>query len=114
MTATQVGRAGELFVAAELNRRGINAALFMTNMPGVDIVAVFPNRKRIVTIQAKTKGPKSSAWQWNLDTAEKEKWAERSCYMVLVDLVPPSPTYYVKPLWDRGAGGVGCGATGSA
>ena len=97
-TALQVGRAGELFVAGELNRRGINATLFLTNMPGVDIVAVLPGSGRTVTIQVKTKGPNSASWQWNLDKAEREQRSDESIFMVLVDLAASTPEYYVKPL----------------
>jgi hypothetical protein len=36
----QVGRAGEMFVAAEIHRRGGYAAIFAGNMSGIDILAI--------------------------------------------------------------------------
>jgi hypothetical protein len=39
MNAQQVGRAGEMFVAAEIYRRGGYAVTFDGNMPGIDIPA---------------------------------------------------------------------------
>jgi hypothetical protein len=39
LTNQQVGRAGELFVAAEIHRRGGYAVTFAGNMPGIDMLA---------------------------------------------------------------------------
>jgi hypothetical protein len=39
MNPQQVGRAGELFAAAEIHRRGGYAATFAGDMPGIDILA---------------------------------------------------------------------------
>jgi hypothetical protein len=38
MNAQQVGRAGEMFVAAEIHRRGGYAVTFAGNMHGIDIL----------------------------------------------------------------------------
>ena len=46
----QVGRAGELFVAAELNRRGASATLYLTNTPRVDVIATSPDGRRTINI----------------------------------------------------------------
>ena len=97
-TPQQVGRAGELFVAAELNRRGALATLYLTNTPRVDVVATSPDGLRTVHIQVKTKGRGSASWQWNIKKAEAEQQAPGDDYMVLVDLDPPQPAYYVWPL----------------
>ena len=35
----QIGRAGKLFVAAELNRRGASVTLYLTNTPRAAVVA---------------------------------------------------------------------------
>ncbi len=51
----RIGRAGEHYVAAELNRRGAYASPFSGNVPGIDIVATDSNRERVVYIQVKTK-----------------------------------------------------------
>ena len=97
-TPQQVGRADELFVAAELNRRGAFATLYLTNTPRVDIVAMSPDGLRTANIQVKTKGPNSAMWQWDTRKAEEEREAPTSDYMVLVDLVSSQPDYYVWPL----------------
>lgn len=94
----QIGRAGELFVAAELNRRGALATLFLTNTPRVDVVAISADGAQTVTIQVKTKGPRSPSWQWNLRSAELEQDAEDDCFLILVDLAPTSPAYYICSL----------------
>ena len=51
----KVGRAGEHYVAAELNRRGAYASPFSGNVPGIDIVATDDDMKRMAYIQVKTK-----------------------------------------------------------
>ncbi|MBA2255888.1 MAG: hypothetical protein H0W05_01620 [Thermoleophilaceae bacterium] len=51
--AQQVARAGEHFVAAELNRRGAYAVTFAGNMPDIDIVASDVEQKRTVKPQVK-------------------------------------------------------------
>ena len=99
-TAHQVGRAGELFVAAELNRRGAFATLYLTNTPRVDVVATSPDGRRTAHIQVKTKGPRSSMWQWDIRKAVEETQAPTDYFMVLVDLVPSQPDYYIVPLRD--------------
>ena len=96
----QVGRAGELFVAAELNRRGALATLYLTNTPRVDVVATSPDGTRTVNIQVKTKGRGSAVWQWNIKKAEAEQQAPDNDYIVLVDLKPQHPAYYVWRLRD--------------
>jgi hypothetical protein len=51
----QVGRAGEYFVVAELNKRGAFAVPFAGNMPKIDIIACNSDESRTVYIQVKTK-----------------------------------------------------------
>ena len=51
----KVGRAGEHYVAAELNRRGAYASPFSGNVPGIDIVATDDDQKCTAYIQVKTK-----------------------------------------------------------
>jgi len=51
----QVGRAGELYVAAEIHRRGGYAVTFAGNMPGIDILASNADDTRRISIQVKTK-----------------------------------------------------------
>ena len=50
-----IGRAGEHYVAAELNRRGAYASPFSGNVPGIDVVATDDDMKRMAYIQVKTK-----------------------------------------------------------
>ncbi len=99
-TPQQVGRAGELFVAAELNRRGALATLYLTNAPRVDVVAMRPDNSRTVNIQVKTKGPRSKVWQWNIEKARAERQASEDDFLVLVDLQPSEPAYYIVRLRD--------------
>ena len=99
-TPQQEGRAGELFVAADLNRRGALATLYLTNTPRVDVVAMRPDTSRTVNIQVKTKGPRSKGWQWDINTARAERQAPESDFLVLVDLQPAAPAYYVVQLRD--------------
>ncbi|MHB1355411.1 MAG: PDDEXK family nuclease, partial [Anaerolineae bacterium] len=51
----QVGRAGEYFVVAELNKRGAFAVPFAGNMPKIDLIACDNDESRTVFIQVKTK-----------------------------------------------------------
>ena len=59
------GRAGEHYVAAEINRRGAYASPFSGNVPGMDVVAADRSGKRTVYIQVKT-SRKGSTWQVSL------------------------------------------------
>ena len=51
----QVARAGEHFVAAELNRRGVYTVTFAGNMPKIDVLASDKEQTRTVSIQVKTR-----------------------------------------------------------
>jgi Holliday junction resolvase-like predicted endonuclease len=51
----QVGRAGEYFVVAELNKRGAFAVPFAGNMPKIDLIACNHDQSRTIHIQVKTK-----------------------------------------------------------
>ena len=55
------GRAGEHYVAAEINRRGAYASPFSGNVPGIDVVAADHSGKRTVYIQVKT-ARRGSRW----------------------------------------------------
>lgn len=99
-SAQQVGRAGELFVAAELNRRSALATLYLTNTPRVDVTATSPNGRRTVNIQVKTKRTRNPSWQWDIKKAEAERRAPETDYMILVDLYHEHPEYYIRRLSD--------------
>ena len=66
----KIGRAGEHYVAAELNRRGAHASPFSGNVPEIDIVATDDDGKRIAHIQVKTK---RSPGNWHMGL--KHGWA---------------------------------------
>lgn len=66
----KIGRAGEHYVAAELNRRGAYASPFSGNVPDIDIVATDDSRERVAFIQVKTKA--RGNWQVRL----KVGWAK--------------------------------------
>ena len=75
----RTGRAGEHYVAAEVNRRGAYAAPWAGNLPDIAVVAVAMDGERSFTayIQVKTKGPKQSTWQgdvrvgWDLPKSDE-------------------------------------------
>jgi len=102
----QVGRAGELFVAAELNKRGALATLYLTGTPRVDVVATDPDQHKGANIQVKTKGPRSRVWQANIDKLRSETTeAGESDFLVLVDLGTDfeAPTYFICPFKQAAA-----------
>ena len=98
-TPQQVGRAGKLFVADELNRRGAQVTLDPRNNAS-RMVATSPDSTRTVNIQVKTKGPKSEVWQWDIDKARAEQQAPEDDFLILVDLQPSEPAYYIVRLRD--------------
>lgn len=62
-----IGRAGEHYVAAEINRRGGYASPFAGNVPGIDVVASNSGTTRTIYIQVKTKRPGSN---WQVDISK--------------------------------------------
>ena len=62
----KIGRAGEHYVAGELNRRGAYASPFSGNVPGIDIVATDDRQENMAYVQVKTKQRKSSRWSVSL------------------------------------------------
>jgi Holliday junction resolvase-like predicted endonuclease len=99
----QTGRAGEHYVAAELNRKGAYAVTFAGNMPGIDIVASNSDRSRTIFIQVKTK--RSGTWQSSIDEGFKCKPKKiDDNFWVFVDISKDDqqPDYYVVPdSWIR-------------
>ena len=70
-----IGRAGEHYVAAELNRRGAYASPFSGNMPGIDVMATDCDRESVAFIQVKTKRAGGN-WQIGLQNG----WAKITPY----------------------------------
>ena len=62
----KIGRAGEHYVAAELNRRGAYASPFFGNVPGIDIVATDDRQEHMAYLQIKTKRIAKQLWQVSL------------------------------------------------
>lgn len=96
----QTARAGEYFVAAELNRRGAYAFTFAGNMPKIDILVSNLNRTRTVSIRVKTR--RTGSWQTSIDKGQPSKRNPKETHFwVFVDLgkseAPPS--YYIVPVW---------------
>ena len=96
----QTARAGEYFVAAELNRRGAYSVTFAGNMPGIDIVASNVTRTRTVFIQVKTR--RAGTWQTTIDKGKlTNKEDDEASFWVFVDLRLglAFPEYYIVPEW---------------
>lgn len=98
--AQRVARAGEHFVAAELNRRGAYAVTFAGNMPNIDILASDADQNRTVMIQVKTrrKGTWHSSSTRGIPRTKKD--ADNK-FWVFVDLpdAPGQPSYFIAPEW---------------
>ena len=63
-TTNLIGRAGEHYVAAELNRRGAYASPFSGNVPGIDIVSTDKQQTAMAYIQVKTKALAGEKRRW--------------------------------------------------
>ena len=61
-----IGRAGEHYVAAEINRRGAYASPFSGNVPGIDVIATDARQERVAFIQVKTKRVEGHRWPASL------------------------------------------------
>ena len=59
---TLIGNAGEYYVAAELLKRGVVAALAPRNAPAFDILAA--RGGKTIRIRVKTKSAQYTDWQW--------------------------------------------------
>jgi len=59
---TLIGNAGEFYVAAELLKRGVIAALAPRNAPAFDIIAT--KDRKTVRVRVKTKSSEYTDWQW--------------------------------------------------
>jgi hypothetical protein len=99
MNRQQVARAGELFVAAEIHRRGGYAVTFAGNMPGIDILASDIADQRRISIQVKTKTSGSWHARGSRDGIQRIEDPAESSFWVFVDLAPAFPTFYVTPRW---------------
>ena len=99
MNPQHAARAGEMFVAAEIHRRGGYAVTFAGNMPGIDILASDLADTRRICIQVKTKSSGSWHARFPKDAAQRgEDPAETSCW-VFVDLGGEHLACFIAPRW---------------
>src|SRR5258706_9772559 len=99
LNSTQVGRAAEHYVVAEVHHRGGYAACFGGNMPEIDVMAADVEQRRTVTIQVKAKKG-GRTWQTSTTRGRLRDPEETSTrFWIMVDLTPESPTFYVMPEW---------------
>jgi hypothetical protein len=97
MNPQQVARAGEMFVAAEIHRRGGYAVTFAGNMPGIDILASDLADTRRISIQVKTKSSGSWHARFPKDAAECSEDPAETSFWVFVDLGGEHPAYLHRP-----------------
>lgn len=83
---TLIGNAGEFYVAAELLKRGVVAAMAPRNAPAFDIIAT--KDKKTVRIRVKTKSAEYMNWQWVVKKDGKifRDLSESNDFTVLVNL----------------------------
>ena len=106
----QTARAGEYYVAAELNRRGAYAVTFSGNMPEVDVMASNADRTHTVYIQVKTndvqaKTKKTGTWQLSKGKREGEQPPRKHHFWIFVTLSSSQeqhsqeqqPNYWIVP-----------------
>lgn len=100
----QVGRAGEYFVVAELNKRGAYAVTFAGNMPKIDLMACNQDQSRTIHIQVKTKrGGRSwhSSITGSKPMSPPASPLDETNFWAFVDLgdLDASPRYWIVPDW---------------
>jgi hypothetical protein len=96
LESTQVGVAGEYFVAAELSIRGFLASITLRNSRGIDIIVSSPDASRSVSIQVKTSNRGGPKWILN---KKAESYIGENHYYVFVVLrgFSQRPDFYVVP-----------------
>jgi hypothetical protein len=97
----QVGRAGEYFVVAELNKRGAFAVPFAGNMPKIDVIACNSDESRTVYIQVKTKRGGKNWHSSIVGSQPMSPKADEDHFWVFVDLGDTNtcPRYWIVPEW---------------
>ena len=97
----QIARAGEYFVAAELNKRGAFAVTFAGNMPRIDLIACNQDQSRTIHIQVKTKRGGRTWHSSIVGSKPMDPPADETNFWVFVDLgdLDASPQYWVVPDW---------------
>jgi hypothetical protein len=97
----QVGRAGEYFVVAELNKRGAFAVPFAGNMPSIDIIACNSDESCTVYIQVKTKRGGKNWHSSIIGSKPASPQPDETNFWVFVDLgnLDDHPRFWVVPDW---------------
>ncbi|MCI0520461.1 MAG: hypothetical protein L0Z70_09430 [Chloroflexi bacterium] len=97
----QVGRAGEYFVATELNKRGAFAVPFAGNMPKIDLIACSGDQSRTVHIQVKTKRGGRTWHSSIVGSMPTSAPADETSFWVFVGSgdAHTRPRYWIVPDW---------------
>jgi hypothetical protein len=97
----QVGRAGEYFVVAELNKRGAFAVPFAGNMPKIDLIACNHDESRVVYIQVKTKRGGKTWHSSIIGSKPTSPKADEVNFWAFVDLgnLGEHPRFWIVPDW---------------
>ncbi len=94
LSPTLVGIAGEYFVAGELSRRGLIAAVTLRNTRGIDILVSRPGGKTSATIQVKTSLSRTASWLLN-KSDEVPKGPNHYYVFVVLNGRDGQPEYHV-------------------
>jgi hypothetical protein len=90
------GISGEYFVAAELSRKGLIAAVTLRNTRGADILASRPGGNKSVTIQVKT--IQNGRIEWLLDKSDETPKGKNHYYVfVALNGRDGQPEFHVVP-----------------
>jgi len=94
-----IGNAGEFYVAAELLKRGVIAALAPRNAPAFDILAT--RGAKTVRVRVKTKSAEYTDWQWVVKKGGQifRDLGRKEDFTVLVNLTDETKdlSFYVVP-----------------
>lgn len=88
------GISGEYFVAAELSRHGLIAAVTLRNTRGIDILVSRPGGKKSATIQVKTR--QNAGKNWVLDKSDEIPKGSNHYYVfVALNGAAGRPEYHI-------------------
>lgn len=90
-----IGNAGEFFVAAELERRGLTASVLMRNTKDFDILAINRETNNQYAIQVKT----TTKRDWILSKKSEEKVEDNVIYIFVKINGLETPEYHIVPSW---------------
>lgn len=94
LNGSLIGSAGEYFVAGELSRHGVTAALTMAGTVAFDVLAVSQSGKHFA-IQVKTTQSKDTAWI--LHKKDEDVKGENQFYVFVGLNDEQLPEYYIVP-----------------